>query len=62
MKVMGRIEIEGNGEKKKIQQKMIEHRGEPVGLKPRPRPRPPTPGKNVDKNSQNSTIFETKPN
>ena len=47
---VGKIEIEGNGEKKK------NHRT-PVGLKPRPRPRPQTPGKNVDKNSQNSTIF-----
>ena len=55
MKVMGR---KNNHNKKKT----IEHRGDPVGLKPRPRPRPLTPGKNVDKNSQNSTIFETKPN
>ena len=61
MKVMGRIEIEGNGEKK-TKKKTIEHEGNRLGLKARPRPRPRTPGKNVDKNSQNSTIFETKLN
>ena len=50
MKVMGRIEIEGNGEeKRKKKKKTIEHEGNRLGLKARPRPRPLTPGKNVDK-------------